>query len=78
MLFAMLIALGSDLFDSAAYALFARDDRLLSPQGTYRLSDLHAWPELVPCIVHHTPEEVRKMGDDERTNLLARYNLEVH
>jgi len=77
MLFAMLIALGADLFDSAAYALFARDDRLLSPQGTYRLSDLHAWPELVPCIVHHTPEEVRKMGDDERTNLLARYNLEV-
>ena len=77
MLFSMLIALGADLFDSAAYALFARDDRLLSPQGTYRLNDLHAWPELVPCIVHHTPEQVRKMGDDERTNLLARYNLEV-
>lgn len=77
MLFAMLIALGADLFDSAAYALFARDDRLLSPQGTYRLNDLHAWPELVPCIVHYTPEEVRKMGEDERTNLLARYNLEV-
>ena len=33
MLFSMLIALGADLFDSAAYALFARDDRLLSPQG---------------------------------------------
>ena len=32
MLFSMLIALGADLFDSAAYALFARDDRLLSPQ----------------------------------------------
>ena len=77
MLFSMLIALGADLFDSAAYALFARDDRLLSPQGTYRLSDLHAWPELVPCIVNHTPEQVRKMGEDERTNLLARYNLEV-
>ena len=77
MLFAMLIALGADLFDSAAYALFARDDRLLSPQGTYRLNDLHAWPELVPCIVHYTPEQVRKMGEDERTNLLARYNLEV-
>jgi len=77
MLFSMLIALGADLFDSAAYALFARDDRLLSPQGTYRLNDLHAWPELVPCIVHHTPEQVRKMGDEERTNLLARYNLEV-
>ncbi len=77
MLFSMLIALGADLFDSAAYAHFARDDRLLSPQGTYRLKDLHAWPELVPCIVNWTPEAVRKLGDEERTALLARYNLEV-
>ena len=77
MLFSMLIALGADLFDSAAYALFARDDRLLSPQGTYRLKDLHAWPELVPCVVTWTPEEVRALNQDERTTLLARYNLEV-
>ena len=77
MLFSMLIALGADLFDSAAYALFARDDRLLSPQGTYRLRALHAWPELVPCIVNWTPEAVRKLDRDERTSLLARYNLEV-
>ena len=77
MLFSILIALGADLFDSAAYALFARDDRLLSPQGTDRLNDLHAWPELVPCIVNWTPENVRALDDDERTSLLARYNLEV-
>ena len=77
MLFSILIALGADLFDSAAYALFARDDRLLSPQGTYRLNDLHAWPELVPCIVNWTPENVRALDADERTSLLARYNLEV-
>ena len=77
MLFSMLIALGADLFDSAAYALFARDDRLLSPQGTYKLNDLHAWPELLPCVVNWTPEEVRKLKQEERTELLARYNLEV-
>ncbi|MEC7167738.1 MAG: tRNA guanosine(15) transglycosylase TgtA [Candidatus Thermoplasmatota archaeon] len=77
MLFSILIALGADLFDSAAYALFARDDRLLSPQGTYRLNDLHAWPELVPCIVNWTPENVRALDADERKSLLARYNLEV-
>ena len=77
MLFSMLIALGADLFDSAAYALFARDDRLLSPQGTYKLNDLHAWPELLPCVVNWTPEEVRKLKQEKRTELLARYNLEV-
>ena len=31
MLFPMLVAMGADLFDSAAYALFARDGRLLTP-----------------------------------------------
>jgi len=77
MLFSMLIALGADLFDSAAYAIFARDNRLLSPQGTYRLNDLHSWPELVPCVVNWTPEAVRKLDDEERTVLLSRYNLEV-
>ena len=35
MLFPMSIA-GADLFDSAAYALFARDGRLLTPWGTER------------------------------------------
>ena len=33
MLFPMSIALGADLFDSAAYALFARDGRILTPWG---------------------------------------------
>ena len=44
MLFPMLIALGADLFDSAAYALFARDDRMLTPTGTVHLGDLREWP----------------------------------
>ena len=32
---------------------------------------------MVPCVVNWTPEAVRKLEKDERTNLLARYNLEV-
>ena len=42
-LFPLCIALGVDLFDSAAYALFARDDRLLTPTGTVKLGDLNEW-----------------------------------
>lgn len=77
MLFPMLIALGADLFDSAAYALFARDGRMLTPTGTVHLSDLREWPLLMPCVAQLTPEDVRKMDKEARMEMLSRYNLEV-
>ena len=77
MLFPMSIALGADLFDSAAYALFARDGRLLTPWGTEKIAELVDWPVLMPCVAYTSPEQVRKMDKEERTKILARYNLEV-
>ena len=77
MLFPMSIALGADLFDSAAYALFARDGRLLTPWGTERIDDLVDWPMLMPCVANLTPEDVRNLPAKERENRLAHYNLEV-
>ena len=77
MLFPMSIALGADLFDSAAYALFARDGRLLTPWGTERIDDLVDWPMLMPCVANFTPEDVRNLPAKERENRLAHYNLEV-
>ena len=77
MLFPMLIAMGADLFDSAAYVLFARDGRLLTPWGTERISDIEEWPIIMPAISNVTPAEVRKMKKQERTVLLSKYNLEV-
>ena len=77
MLFPMSIALGADLFDSAAYALFARDGRLLTPWGTERIDELVHWPLLMPCVAHITPEEVRRMKPKQREELLAHFNLEV-
>ena len=77
MLFPMSIALGADLFDSAAYALFARDGRLLTPWGTQKIESMTEWPERMPCVSACTPAEVRKLGKKEMTALLARYNLEV-
>ena len=77
MLFPMSIALGADLFDSAAYALFARDGRLLTPWGTERIDDLVDWPLLMPCVADATPANVRAMKPIDRERLLAHYNLEV-
>ena len=77
MLFPMSIALGVDMFDSAAYALFARDGRLLTPDGTVRIENLKEWPFASRILNGISPSEVREMDDIERTDLLARYNLEI-
>ena len=77
MLFPMCIALGADLFDSAAYALFAKDGRLLSEEGTYRIESMVEWPTQSSHISPYTPAQVRAMSKPERTSLLARHNLEV-
>tara|TARA_B100000674_G_scaffold497886_1_gene533366 strand:- start:5089 stop:7371 length:2283 start_codon:yes stop_codon:yes gene_type:complete len=77
MLFPMSIALGADLFDSAAYALFARDGRILTPWGTEKLEHMVEWPIIMPCISQYSPEEVRKMDKSDRMKLLSKYNLEI-
>ncbi|MDP6856505.1 MAG: tRNA guanosine(15) transglycosylase TgtA [Candidatus Thalassarchaeaceae archaeon] len=77
MLFPMCIALGVDLFDSAAYALFARDGRLLTPDGTVRIENLKEWPFTSRVLNGISPSDVRAMEKNARTDLLARYNLEA-
>ncbi|MDS0259421.1 tRNA guanosine(15) transglycosylase TgtA [Haloarcula sp. S1CR25-12] len=77
MMFAMAAALGCDLFDSAAYALYARDDRYLTVRGTELLDDLDYFPCHCPVCTDHTPEALRELDDDRRQDLLARHNLHV-
>ncbi|WP_049997837.1 tRNA guanosine(15) transglycosylase TgtA [Halococcus sediminicola] len=77
MMFALAVALGCDLFDSAAYALYARDDRYLTVRGTERLPELDYLPCECPVCVAHTPDELRAMPDDERETRLAQHNLYV-
>lgn len=71
MVFALAAALGCDLFDSAAYALYARDERYLTPQGTRRLEELQELPcECEVCRQH-------SVDDLKEYSLLARHNLMV-
>ncbi len=76
-LFPICVALGADLFDSAAYALFARDDRMLMPWGTVKLGDLTEFPISTEALSGHSPASVMALPDDLRCELLARHNLEV-
>lgn len=77
MIFAWAVALGCDLFDSAAYILYAQDDRLLMPHGTYKLENLVEMPCSCEICSTYTPEDLRNMKKVERTKLLAQHNLHI-
>ncbi len=77
MFFSIAVALGCDLFDSAAYALYAKDDRYITSHGTKKLEDLRYFPCSCPICLNHTPEELKRMDKDARSELLAKHNLWV-
>lgn len=77
MMFALAATLGCDLFDSAAYAIYARDDRYLTVRGTEHLGDLSYFPCSCPICTDHTPAELQTMDEAPRERLLARHNLHV-
>ena len=77
MMFALAVAAGCDLFDSAAYALYARDGRYLTVAGTDHLDELEYFPCSCPVCTEHTPETLRGCGESRREELLARHNLHV-
>ncbi|MCU4925424.1 tRNA guanosine(15) transglycosylase TgtA [Halobacteria archaeon AArc-dxtr1] len=77
MMFALAVAMGCDLFDSAAYALYARDDRYLTVRGTRHLEDLDYLPCSCAVCTANSPDELRALPDDERESELAAHNLHV-
>ena len=77
MMLALAVAAGCDLFDSAAYALMARDGRYLTVSGTEHLAEMTYFPCSCPVCVEHTPEELRSEPDDDTERLLAEHNLHV-
>jgi 7-cyano-7-deazaguanine tRNA-ribosyltransferase len=77
MIFALCAAMGCDLFDSAAYVLYAEDDRLLSTRGTYKLENLTEMPCSCEVCCKYTPDELRALPKEERVQLIAQHNLAV-
>ncbi len=69
------VYLGCDLFDSAAYAKFAHDERLLFPWGTVHLNDLDELPCTCPACHDTTPDELNNQPPYERAQTLAHHNL---
>jgi 7-cyano-7-deazaguanine tRNA-ribosyltransferase len=76
-MFALAVALGCDLFDSASYALYAKDNRYMTETGTSRLNELDYFPCACPRCTHATPKQIRELPKEERAVFLAEHNLYV-
>ncbi len=77
LMFALAVALGCDLFDSAAYALYAKKGRYMTETGTSRLNELEYFPCTCPRCVLTTPKELREESPDAVRTFLAEHNLYV-
>ncbi len=57
MMLALAVSLGCDLFDSAAYALYAKDGRYMTVDGTYHVSMLQHLPCGCPVCSSHSARD---------------------
>ena len=73
--FGLFVLMGFDSFDSASYALYAKDDRLMFPWGTERLRNLEEIPYTHPELRKYSVKEILELPKDERMKLLAKHNL---
>jgi len=71
------VASGCDTFDSAAYAIYARDGRYMTERGTAHLNKLRYFPCSCPLCSRYNPEEVMEMDEEERVRFLEGHNLHV-
>jgi 7-cyano-7-deazaguanine tRNA-ribosyltransferase len=71
------IALGCDMFDSASYMLYAKEDRYISLTGTIRLDHLEYLPCSCKVCTSVTCKEMKSLPKDERVISLAKHNLAI-
>jgi 7-cyano-7-deazaguanine tRNA-ribosyltransferase len=76
-MFSLAVALGCDLFDSAAYSIFAREDRYITDYGTIRLENLKYLPCSCPVCMKHSLKDFSEMPKREREIEISRHNLSV-
>ena len=77
LVFPLAVALGCDTFDSASYIKFAKDDRLIFPDGTKKLAQLENLPCICPVCNDLSLKELLALDATERVKLLAKHNLYI-
>jgi 7-cyano-7-deazaguanine tRNA-ribosyltransferase len=71
------VALGCDMFDSASYILYAKDNRYMHSNGTTRLEDLSYLPCQCPICTAYSIKELFYMDRDSRILEVAKHNLYI-
>jgi 7-cyano-7-deazaguanine tRNA-ribosyltransferase len=77
MFFAFSVLLGIDVFDSASYIKYAKDNRVLYTEGTRNLKEIRDFPEWSPLFNKYTPAELLKADEKTRLKLLSLHNLKA-
>ncbi|TFG02102.1 MAG: tRNA guanosine(15) transglycosylase TgtA [Promethearchaeota archaeon] len=76
--FSLAVACGCDLMDSAAYILYANEQRYFTlSTGTKRLEELIEFPCHCPICSQYTPNEVRGFQKPLQVELVAKHNLYI-
>ena len=76
--FSLAVACGCDLVDSAAYVLFAKENRYFTlSTGTEKLEDLEEFPCFCPICCDNKPKELIRMDEKLKIELLAKHNLYI-
>ncbi|MFW9983156.1 MAG: tRNA guanosine(15) transglycosylase TgtA [Candidatus Odinarchaeota archaeon] len=77
LIFPLIVAMGCDMFDSAAYAIFAKHDRILSSEGTFKLEEIKDDFCFCPTCSQFTVSEIKQLEKKERIQVLAEHNLRI-
>jgi 7-cyano-7-deazaguanine tRNA-ribosyltransferase len=73
----LVVALGCDMFDSASYMLYAKDNRYMHAYGTLRLEEISYFPCCCSICTEYTVDEMLALQPEKRTVELAKHNLYV-
>jgi 7-cyano-7-deazaguanine tRNA-ribosyltransferase len=72
------VALGCDMFDSASYMLYAKDNRYMHANGTAKLEELTYLPCHCPvCTRYNSAKELLQNDKEIRTTEIAKHNLYI-
>ncbi|MFQ5977465.1 MAG: tRNA guanosine(15) transglycosylase TgtA [Candidatus Heimdallarchaeota archaeon] len=75
MFFSLAVLCGADIFDSAAYALYAKARRYITPFGTLHLDSMKYFPCRCESCLGTSPKEILTVEMEEQIEFLAFHNI---
>jgi 7-cyano-7-deazaguanine tRNA-ribosyltransferase len=72
---ALAVAMGCDMFDSASYILFAKEDKYMMPHGVRQLKELQELPCCCNICKRRSAEELKALPKQNRVQEIALHNL---